>query len=296
MRLELNADKTAIRHTLIKEEGHRGFDFLGFSFRHHQVGRHQAKGASWFLWTGPSKKSRKKVYRECAAIIDESKRPRKQNGAIRDAARKGRATPEEQMIARLNAKVSGWCHYHRPFFAKDTFSHLDHQLHGKLWVTTLRKHPRRSRAWIVKNKFNGGDPWRYSTTPLSGEVLQVAPAASTPIERHYPVKPEKSWFDGDWAYWAKRTGHYPMLTGRAGTALRRQRGKCPCCKKLLTKEDGVVMASVPSTKGFRKSVIHRECADALRCLQTESIFVGSIADRSPVRGNSYAGFEEEPNP
>lgn len=296
MGLELNSDKTAIRHTSTKKEDLRGFDFLGFNFRHHEVGRHQAKGARWFLWRGPSKKSLQKVYEKCAAIIDGSKRSRKRNGAIKDAARKGKATPEEVMITRLNSATGGWCNYHRPFFAKQAFSDLDHLLFQKLWSTALRKHPRRNRAWIVKYVFNNASPWRYGTTLRSGKLLQVSPAAATPIVRHYPVKAEESWFDGNWAYWAKRAGHYPMITKSAGGALKRQRGKCPHCKESFTEDASVVMASIEAPKGFRNCVIHRQCADALRCTQTESVFVSCIADRSPVRGNSYAGFEEEPNP
>ncbi|RYD42554.1 MAG: group II intron reverse transcriptase/maturase, partial [Verrucomicrobiaceae bacterium] len=82
--LELHPDKTAIRHTATKADGYRGFRFLGFEFRHHQVGRHQSKGREWFLWTGPSQEALNRVYQKCVDIIDASKHSRKRNGAITD--------------------------------------------------------------------------------------------------------------------------------------------------------------------------------------------------------------------
>ena len=291
--LELHPDKTAIRHTAKMADGIRGFQFLGFGFRHHRVGHHQSKGREWFLWTGPSKESLSRVYLKCVDIIDASKRSRKRNGAIMDRARKGKATPEEVMVIRLNFLIRGWCGYHRPFFAKETFSKLDHQLFTKLWKWALRKHPSRKRAWIVQNLFNNAKPWRFTViSASSGKPLPLKSAAATPIVRHFPVKAEKSWFDGDWAYWANRVGRYPMLTTRAGAAIKRQSAKCSLCKVKLTTEDRIVLATLPHEHGARTRVIHRHCADALRNATTESAFVGSVADRSPVQGNLYAGFEE----
>jgi RNA-directed DNA polymerase len=291
--LELHPDKTAIRHTAMMADGYRGFRFLGFGFRHHRIGRHQSKGLEWFLWTGPSQESLNRVYQKCVDIIDASKRSRKRNGAIRDRALKGKATPEEIMVIRLNSLIRGWCGYHRAFFAKESFSKLDHQLFTKLWKWALRKHPSRKRAWVVQHLFNNAKPWRFTVTSTrTGEPMPLKSAAATPIVRHFAVKAEKSWFDGDWAYWAKRTGHYPMLTAPAGAAIKRQSAKCPLCKVKLTSEARVVLTTLQHGRGAKTCVIHRHCADALRNATTEPAFVGSVADRSPVQGNLYAGFEE----
>jgi RNA-directed DNA polymerase len=291
--LELHPDKTAIRHTATMADGYRGIRFLGLAIRHHRVGRHQAKGREWFLWSGPSQESLNRVYEKAVAIIDGSQRSRKRNGAIRDLAREGKATPEEVMVIRLNRLIRGWCGYHCPFYAKETFSKLDHLLFIKLWKWAIRKHPKRKRAWIVRRYFNNAKPWCFTvTTSRTGKPLRLVSAAATPIVRHYPVKAEKSWFDGDWAYWAKRAGRYPMLTARAGWALKRQAGKCPACKRVLTSDAGVVLATFLTGRGQRTSVTHRHCAVALRSVTTESVFVGSAADRSPVLGNWHAGFEE----
>lgn len=291
--LELHPDKTAIRYTATMVDGYRGIRFLGFEFRHHRIGRHQANGREWFLWTGPSQKSLNRVYQKCVDIINASKHSRKRNGAIRERALKGKATPEEVMVIKLNSLIRGWCGYHRSLFAKETFSDLDRLLFTKLWKWAIRKHPSRKRAWVVKRLFNNAKPWRFKvTSSRTGKPLPLRSAAATPIVRHFPVKAEKSWFDGDWAYWAKRTGHYPMLTARAGAALKRQGAKCPLCKVELTSEAHVVLATLQHERGARTCVIHRNCADALRNVATEPAFVGNEANRSPVLGNWYAGFEE----
>jgi RNA-directed DNA polymerase len=291
--LELHPDKTAIRNTATMADGYRGFRFLGFGFRHHRIGRHQSKGKEWYLWTGPSQESLNRVYQKCVDIIDASKRSRKRNGAIKDRARKGKATPEEVMVIKLNNLIRGWCGYHRPFFAKDTFSTLDHQLFTKLWKWALRKHPSRKRAWVVEHWFNSAKPWRFTvTSPSTGKRWHLRSAADTTITRHFQVKPEKSWFDGDWAYWAKRAGHYPMLTARAGTALKRQQGKCPLCKGAITIEDRIVLATYPHERGPRTSVVHRNCADALRNATTEPAFVGSVLTAARCWDDWHAGLTE----
>lgn len=291
--LELHPDKTAIRHTATMADGYRGFRFLGFGFRHHRIGRHQAEGREWFLWTGPSQESLNSVYQKCVDIIDASKYSRKRNGAIKERARKGRATPEEVMVIKLNSLIRGWCGYHRAFFAKETFSDLDHKLFTKLWKWALRKHPKRKRGWVVQHLFNNANPWRFTVTSArDGQPLPLKSAAAIPIIRHFAVIGEKSWFDGDWAYWAKRTGHYPMLTARAGKAIKRQQGKCPLCKRKLTAEARVGLTTLSHERGLRTCVIHRQCADTLRNITMECAFVGNVADCSPIRGNSFVGFEE----
>lgn len=290
--LELHPDKTAIRHTATMSDGYRGFRFLGMATRHHPVGRHQAKGREWFLWSGPSKESLNRVYEKAVAIIDGSQRSRKRNGAINDLTLKGKATPEGIMVIRLNRLIRGWCGYHRPFFAKETFSKLDHLLFMKLWKWAIRKHPKRNRAWIIRRYFNNAKPWRFTvTSSRTGKPMQLVSASAIKIVRHFPVKAEKSWFDGDWAYWAKRAGRYPMLVTQAGGALKRQAGKCPACKRAITSDASVVLATYVTERGRRTSVAHRECVRALRSAATESAFVGSAADRSPVQGNLHAGFE-----
>ncbi len=293
--LELHPDKTAIRHTAITADGYRGFRFLGFAFLHHWIGKHQGggNGPRYFLWTGPSPEALMRVYAKCVAVIDASKHSRKRNGAIKDNTRKGKATPEEYMVNKLNAIIRGWCNYHRPFFAKETFSRFDHLLFTKLWKWSLRKHPKRKRGWVIAQYWNNAKSWRFTVTSAkTGKPLQLIQAAAIPITRHYPVKPEKSWFDGDWAYWAKRSGHYPMLTTGAGNAFKRQQRKCPQCKQAIVPDDQVILVNLHQGRGHRKCVMHRQCADALRNVTTEPVFVESVMTAARCGDDLHAGLTE----
>lgn len=293
--LELHPDKTEIRHTAIIADGYRGFRFLGFAFQHHWIGKHQGggNGPRWFKWTGPSPEALQRVYAKCAEVIDSSKRSRKRNGAISDKTLMGKATPEEIMVIRLNQIIRGWCNYHRPFYAKKTFSKLDHLLFTKLWKWTLRKYPSRQRAWVIQRHWNNAKPWRFTVmSAKTGKPIQLIKASDIPITRHFPVKPEKTWFDGNWAYWAKRAGHYPMLTTSAATALKRQQGRCPHCKKTIVSEDRVILVRHQQAKGPRTCVMHRHCADALPNATTEPVFVGSVMIAARCGDDSHAGLTE----
>lgn len=50
------------------------------------------------------------------------------------------------------------------------------------------------------------------------------------IKRHVKVKGDKSIYDGDTAYWAKRLRKLPGVSTRVSTLLRIQKGKCGLCE------------------------------------------------------------------
>ena len=301
--LELHPEKTRIRNTATLANGIHGFDFLGYNFRHHRIGKHQGgkrnitrgtRSPCWFLWAGPSKDSLKRAYAKCAAIIRGSSRSRKRRGEILDKALKGQATPEEVMVMKLNGQIRGWTGYHRSMFAKETFSKLDHMIFHMVFRHIRRSHRSQGVERIIRRYYGGRNRWSFGITNAhSGKRLKLTKAADTAIQRHFPVKAEKSWFDGDWAYWAKRVGHYPMLTRASGERLRNQGGKCPVCKRGIVTEDHIVIGTIAGRGNCRERRVlaHRGCAVALHSVLADSAFVSHVADSSPVRGNSYAGFE-----
>jgi RNA-directed DNA polymerase len=59
----------------------------------------------------------------------------------------------------------------------------------------------------------------------------------TLIKRHIKVRGNKSPYDGDWAYWTKRTGQYPGLSKLVATLLKKQQGKCASCELYFWSED-----------------------------------------------------------
>lgn len=150
--LELSDDKTLI--TNINE----GFDFLGWNFRKY-------KGK---LLTKPSKKSIKRFTETISQTITE-----------------GRAWSQEVLIAKLNPIIRGWSNYHNSVVSSDTFQKLDHIIWELLWKWAKRRHPDKSKDWIV-NKY-----WKRSTsrrwnfrTGINGLLL----LSKTRICRHIPLK------------------------------------------------------------------------------------------------------------
>ena len=296
--LQLHPEKTHIRHTAQRAtDGTKGFNFLGFNFRHHRNGKHQSGKSSKprdFLWIGPSAPSLATLRSKCHDIIKASGRSRKRRGAILDQARKGKATPEDIMVHKLNHLIRGWTGYHKSLYAKKTFSDIDNWLHHKLWKWARRQHPTKRVDWIKRKYFNNARPWRFTFQGQTGKTVTLLKASDTAIQRHVPVKAEESWYNGNWAYWSKRTGHYPMLQHSAARMIRRQHGKCHLCKSKFLSDDAIVQAMLPTAQANRPTcaVVHRHCAETtLPDLATFPVFVSRSADRSPLRRNSHAGFE-----
>jgi RNA-directed DNA polymerase len=150
--LELSDDKTLI--TNINE----GFDFLGWNFR-----KYNGK-----LLIKPSKKSIKRFTETISQTITE-----------------GRAWSQEVLISKLNPIIRGWTNYHNSVVSSDVFQILDHRIWEMLWKWAKRRHPKKSKDWIV-NKY-----WKRSTsirwnfrTEINGLLL----LSKTRIYRHIPLK------------------------------------------------------------------------------------------------------------
>ena len=150
--LELSDDKTLI--TNINE----GFDFLGWNFRKY-------KGK---LLTKPSKKSIKRF-----------------TETISQTLRKGMAWSQENLISKLNPIIRGWTNYHNSVVSSDVFQTLDHIIWGMLWRWAKRRHPNKSKNWIVNKywKRNTTRRWNFITERNSLLLL-----SKTRIIRHFPIK------------------------------------------------------------------------------------------------------------
>jgi len=130
--LELSESKTLISHI------NDGFDFLGWNFR-----KYQGK-----LLIKPSKDSIDKITKK-----------------ISDVIKRGKAWKQEDLISILNPIITGWSNYHQSVVSKDIFSNLDNRLWGMLWNWAKRRHPDKSKSWIVKRYWHdaGTRKWIFST-------------------------------------------------------------------------------------------------------------------------------------
>jgi len=154
--LELSESKTLISHI------DDGFDFLGWNFRKY-------KGK---LLIKPSKDSIGKITTK-----------------ISDVIKSGKAWKQEDIISILNPIITGWSNYHQSAVSKDIFSKLDDRLWDMLWRWAKRRHPQKSKSWIVKRYWHeaGTRKWVFST-----EGKELKRFFDTKIVRHPNVKLDKN--------------------------------------------------------------------------------------------------------
>jgi RNA-directed DNA polymerase len=259
MGLELKDSKTRITHTLHEYDGQVGFDFLGFHFRQHHVGKtHRIKcggaakrGADGRLpfktLTKPSRAAVKRHYGAVASIIGM-----------------GAAADQRKLIEQLNPRVRGWANYYSTVVSKKAYSRLDHLVCKRLLRWGYRRHPNKSRRWVAAKYFNlrrdkgSIRPWDF----MVDKNTRLFRYADTRIQRHVQVDPARSPFDGDFTYWSKRMKKYEAASTSVARLLRKQDGKCSHCGLLFMPADRTETApTIGSTgKGYSNlDLLHRHC-------------------------------------
>lgn len=128
--LMLSEEKTVITHI------NDGFDFLGWNFR-------KFKGK---LIIKPSHKSMSKITKKVSEIIKEN-----------------RTSTQETLIQKLNEVIAGWANYQHSACAKKCFHTMDHRIWEMLWRWDKRRHPNKSKCWIVNKywKTHKGRKWTF---------------------------------------------------------------------------------------------------------------------------------------
>jgi RNA-directed DNA polymerase len=215
MDLELKPSKTRICHTLKQVDGRVGFDFLGFNIRSYEMSKYKS---------GKSMKGFKTIIQPSATAIKRHSRK------LREIIQRHKAAPQAALIDHLNPIIRGWSAYYSSQCSQKVYSHMDFLLYQKLRAWALRRHPNKNGRWIASRYWlvNTGGGWVFAAK--SGEqLLKLAIHSQTPIVRHIKVRENRSPFDGDWSYWAKRTGSHPELPNHIAQLLKRQRGQCSYC-------------------------------------------------------------------
>lgn len=210
--LELSEDKTKITHI------YDGFDFLGQNVRKYPAGKTGMK-----ILIKPSKDNVKTFLKKMRDVIRNS-------GSITVA----------DMIKMLNLKIRGWVNYHRSIVAKATFSKVDHEIWIALWRWAIRKHPTKSKSWIMK-KYHEQQGLRnycfYGKEKLSnGTTVQhnLLKATDTPIIRHIKIRKEANIYDPNFVEYYEARKSAKMINSNTGKGtmvalLQRQSYKCVCC-------------------------------------------------------------------
>lgn len=254
--LEIKPEKTRIVHTLHElNENKSGFDFLGFNIRQYPVGKHQSgtntKGEKLGYKTliKPSQEKVKLHYQKLAETCDQLK-----------------SAPQKVLIHKLNPIIRGWTNYYSTVVSKEIFSRMGMLMINKLLKWGYSRHSNKSVGWVVKKYWStiGQDTWVF--TDKKGNVLHKH--HKTAIKRHVKVKGNKSPFDGDTLYWAKRKGSHPEIPSSTSKLLKKQNGKCNWCN--LTFQDGDLIETdhiTPTSLGGNnsldnKQLLHKHCHDS----------------------------------
>jgi RNA-directed DNA polymerase len=256
MGLKLNQNKTKVTHTTT------GFEYLGCVIKQQEVGKrkrprkHHTVNITWRVKILPSQKNINKHFSEI----------RKQMKSCGDLG---------TLIRKLNPIIKGF---------KQFASYTDAGTYGKAsqWSTQLYlitsnwlrnrfnirgKDPRvytrhRGREWMVYVK--DGNIKRYlEKYYLKGDNYG--------LNRHIKVRGDKSPYDGDWAYWGKRTTTNTEISGLKLALLKKQRGRCAVCSGPFTpndtiQTDHIIPRTLKRAKGqgggenlCNLQVLHQEC-------------------------------------
>jgi RNA-directed DNA polymerase len=157
--LTLSAEKTKL--TYIRH----GFTFLGQTFRRHGS-----------------------VLHITPAIEGVLALERKLGNATREYV----SAPMSALVKKLNQMLLGWGNYHRHVVASDAFTRIDTYVYEQLWRMLRRRHPNKSRKWLVKKYWSTpGHKWVFSTLAKTKRGLRryaVTRLGSLGIRRHIKVK------------------------------------------------------------------------------------------------------------
>jgi RNA-directed DNA polymerase len=165
---------------------------------------------------------------------------------VRETIKGMRTAKQEEVIAKLNPIIRGWANYHQNQVAKKTFNKVDHLIWRRLWRWAYRRHPNKSKTWVKKRYFHteGMRNWVFGTKVKGdGGEKKLVCASDTPIQRHIKIKGAANIFDPAWEpYFEQRLGLIMKNSLKGRERLLRlwqaQKGRCPNCNELITKESG----------------------------------------------------------
>lgn len=215
--LSLSPEKTTITHI------DDGFDFLGQNVRKY-------KGK---LLIKPSTDSERNLLRQVREIIKDE----------------GQRLTAYGLIRRLNPIIRGWANYHRHVVSKQTFKRVDYHIYCALWQWAKRRHRGKSRRWIRRQYFANaeGTSHVFHTKIKNSDgkvfVVELCEAVKVPIKRHIKIRKDANPYDPAWELYFEQRRHRKAqdeLRDKPGLRYqwRLQKGICPVCSQLITKETG----------------------------------------------------------
>ncbi|MEN8217088.1 MAG: group II intron reverse transcriptase/maturase [Pseudomonadota bacterium] len=285
--LELSEEKTKIVHST------EGFKFLGFNIRHYE---NKIKGTYRLKLLAGSKTEQNKANASHGMRVEPTKE--KIHGhwkTISETIAKHKSVKPEVLIAKLQPKITGWCNYYKEFHSNEAFSKLDYFLWERLFWWAKRKHPNKSKNWIIEKYFGykDGKNWVFMAKKGDGytHALKGYSKHKVPTGSHTRVQFDRSYYDGDTAYWAARLSKgYGDITPSKAKVLKNKNGICPECGGRFTNEDlleshhKTFKSRGGSDKYKNLVLVHRHCHDRLHAEEIqrrkkEGQFIGGGKDQ-----------------
>ena len=248
--LEFSEAKTSI------VDSNEGFDFLGFSIITITRGKPRVK-------IYPSRKSQTTLLVKVRNIIQNN-----------------RSASTYNLILTLRPVIVGWANYFRFSECQEVFHKLTHLIHQKLRAWVFRRDTRNGRIKVKQRYFPNGKTYYYDGTrhqdnwTLTGKQLGkkgemqeiwLPHMAWVKSKKWVKIKSDKSPFDGDNVYWAKRTLNKGNWSIRQRKLIKRQNGYCTWCKTLFTEDsfvevDHIIPRSLGGKDEYKNfQLLHKHC-------------------------------------
>jgi RNA-directed DNA polymerase len=182
--LTLSAEKTKLTHIS------SGFTFLGQTFRKHGNVLHITPSTEGVL-----------------ALMQK----------VGDTIREHVSAPMPALVTKLNQMLRGWGYYHRHVVASEAFSRVDRYVYEQLWRMLRRRHPNKSKGWLVKRYWSApGHKWVFSTTASTKRGKHrylVQRLSSIGTRRHIKVKADANPYMPEYGgyFWRRRTNRDSRL-------------------------------------------------------------------------------------
>jgi len=147
---------------------------------------------------------------------------------VGNLCRKYVSAPMPALIKALNQTLRGWGNYHRHVVASEAFSQIDTHVYEQLWRMIRRRHPNKSKKWLVRKYWTAGGTNTFSircktrTGPRSYRVFRLS---SIGIRRHIKIRAKANPYTKEDAayFWRRRnvkdSRFLPGFTSRESKAI-----------------------------------------------------------------------------
>ncbi len=254
MGLEISEEKSKLR------DAREGFNFLGFQVI--LIIRGRSGGHAYKVKIVPAKDS-------CLRFLNK----------IRDVIKRGKAWSSYDLIRTLRPIIIGWANYYRFSECKDIFSKLQYAIFGMLRAWTFRRDTRNGRLEVKEKYFPSGKTYNFQGRTyqdnwiLNGQSMKNKKKCTNFLPqiswiesaKHVKVQGEKSPFDGDYIYWAKRLAKYSNLSDSMVGMMNSQNFKCTICNETFVLGERLEIDHiVPKSRGgsynySNLQLVHRIC-------------------------------------